>query len=196
MNFGKSRSIQLNNMLKESLDRFTKAQYTKVKRSASTHAESLTIAVAELDRLVALYKGDHTAQTARLLRDSMDHWIRRYHGYVIEGGIGAHYSEVGVDPDHCIFEHVIPAAKVRDMLIQGVLTTAQALNTPTCFISPGNDQLLRKHQRVSSSPDYWQFFRRYDVFADHVKFQTHDGQPIDCAQWTLADHFNFFKVDQ
>ena len=177
--------------LKESLDRFTKANYTKVKRSEATHAESLTIAVAELDRLVALYKGKHTPQSARLLRDSMDHWIRRYHGYVIEGGIGAHYSQVGVNLKNCIFEHVIPAAKVRDMLIQGVLTTAQALNTPTCFISKENDQLLREHKLVSTSPDYWNFFKRYDVF--DATYQTHDGTTIDPLTWTLEKHYNYFE---
>jgi len=181
-------------MLKESLDRFTKADYTKVKRSEATHAESLTIAVTELDRLVNLYKNDHAPQTARLLRDSMDHWIRRYHGYVIQGGIGAHYSQVGVNLKNCIFEHVIPAAKVRDMLIQGVLTTAQALNTPTCFISKKNDQLLRKHKRTSSSPNYWNFFERYDIFGDSTKFTTYNGQMIDCGKWTLQDHFNMFGI--
>jgi hypothetical protein len=180
-------------LLKESLASFTEAKYTKVKRSAKTHSESLTLSVAELERLVSIYKqGRHTAQTARLLRDSMDHWIRRYHGYVIEGGIGAHYTEVGVDLKNCIFEHVIPAAKVRDMLIQGVLTPAQALNTPTCFISKPNDQLLREHKRVSSSPDYWQFFKRYDIF-DNVKFSTYNGVTVDQAAWTLEDHFNYFK---
>jgi hypothetical protein len=179
-------------MLQESLARFTKANYTKVKRSPETHAESLTIAVAELDRLAKMYRGKHSAQTARLLRDSMDHWIRRYHGYVIEGGIGAHYSQVGVDLKNCIFEHVIPAAKVRDMFIQGVLTAEQALNTPTCFISKANDQLLREHKRVSSSPDYWLFFRRYDIF-DNVDFWTYNGVSVDQATWTLEDHFNYFK---
>jgi hypothetical protein len=181
-------------MLKESLSKFTKANYIKVKRSEATHAESLTIAVAELDRLVKLYKGEHTPQSARLLRDSMDHWIRRYHGYVIEGGIGAHYIQVGVDLDDCIFEHVIPAAKVRDMLIQGVLTTEQALNTPTCLISQLNDQLLREHKRVSSSPDYWQFFKRYNVFDTNTKFQTHNGNKININKWTLQDHFKFFGI--
>jgi len=178
--------------LQESLNRFTKPKYTKVKRSANTHSESLVITVAELKRLVEMYKNKHTPQTARLLRDSIDHWIRRYHGYVIEGGIGAHYSEVGVDLKNCIFEHVIPAAKVRDMLIQEVLTPEQALNTPTCFISKTNDQLLREHKRVSSSPDYWNFFKRYDIF-DNVKFWTYNGVSIDQTTWTLEDHFNFFK---
>jgi hypothetical protein len=180
--------------LQESLDSFTEANYPRVKRSASTHTESLTIAVAELDRLVALYKNEHTPQTARLLRDSMDHWIRRYHGYVIGGGIRSHYRESGVDLKNCIFEHVIPAAKVRDMLIQGILTTAQALNTPTCFISKSNDQLLRKHRRVSSSPNYWKFFERYDIFDANTKFVTHDGHAIDQANWTLQDHFNQFGI--
>lgn len=181
-------------MLKESLSNFTKATYTKVFRSDVTHAESLVLTVVELNRLVELYKGNHTPQTARLLRDSMDHWIRRYHGYVIEGGIGAHYTEVGVDIKNCIFEHVIPAAKVRDMLIQGVLTTTQALNTPTCFISQLNDQLLREHKRVSSSPNYWQFFKRYDVFDTNTKFQTHNGKEININKWTLQDHFNLFGI--
>lgn len=180
--------------LKESLTRFTKANYTKVKRSTGTHSESLDIAVSELERLVNMYKGNHAPQTARLIRDSIDHWIRRYHGYVIEGGIGAHYSQTGVDLKNCIFEHVIPAAKVRDMLIQGVLTTTQSLNTPTCFISKKNDQLLREHKRVSSSPDYWQFFKRYDVFNTNVKFQTHDGHAISITTWTLQDHFNLFRI--
>jgi len=182
-------------MLQESLGRFVKAKYTKVTRSAITHSESLIIAVDELDRLVERYRRDeHTPQTGRLLRDSMDHWIRRYHGYVIEGGIGAHYTEVGVDLKNCIFEHVIPAAKVRDMLIQGVLTTAQALNTPTCFISKANDQLLREHKRVSSSPDYWHFFRRYDVFGPNTQFNTHTGQDVNINIWTLQDHFDFFGI--
>ena len=180
--------------LKESLTKFTKANYTKVKRSTDTHSESLAIAVSELERLINMYKDNHAPQTARLLRDSMDHWIRRYHGYVIEGGIGAHYTEVGVGIKNCIFEHVIPAAKVRDMLIQGVLTTAQALNTPTCFISQLNDQLLREHKRVSSSPDYWQFFKRYDVFDTNTKFQTHNGKEININKWTLQDHFKLFGI--
>jgi hypothetical protein len=178
--------------LKESLNKFTKANYTKVKRSTNTHCESLAIAVSELERLIGLYRGNHTPQTARLIRDSIDHWIRRYHGYVIEGGIGAHYSEVGVDLKNCIFEHVIPAAKVRDMLIQGVLTAPQALNTPTCFISKTNDQLLRDHKRVSTSPDYWNFFKRYDIF-DNVEFCTYNDVSVDQTTWTLEDHFNFFK---
>jgi hypothetical protein len=107
-------------------------------------------------------------QTARLLRDSIDHWIRRYHGYAIEGSIGSHYTEVGVDKANCVFEHVIPAAKVRDMLLQGVLTVKQALNTPTCLISTRNDEILREEGHVSSSPDYWHFFKRYEMFDDAI----------------------------
>jgi hypothetical protein len=178
-------------MLKESVQNFVKAKYTKVRRTSLTHKESLVIAVSELNRLIELYKGKHTPQTARLLRDSMDHWIRRYHGYVIEGGIGAHYREVGVDLKKCIFEHVIPAAKARDMMITGVLTPEQALNVPTCFISQHNDEILRKTGRVSSSPNYWEFFERYDVFKGC--FETYDGTIIDCNKWTLEDHFNYFK---
>ena len=61
------------------------------------------------------------------------------------------------------------------------------------FISKKNDQLLREHKRVSSSPDYWQFFRRYDVF-NNVKFQTHNGQAISISMWTLQDHFTLVGI--
>ena len=95
-----------------------------------------------------------------------------------------------------MFEHVIPAAKVRDMLLAGVLTVKQALNTPTCLISKRNDDILREEGHVSSSPDYWNFFRRYDVF-DDTKFVTYNGENIRSLEtWTLEDHYNFFNIDK
>lgn len=177
-------------MLKKLIENFEEFTYDRVKRSEETHAESLVIAKSELERLVKLNKKTKTPQTARLIRDSMDHWIRRYHGYVIQGGIGAHYIQQDVDLNNCIFEHVIPAARVRDMFIQGILTADQALNTPTCFISKENDKILRKNGLVSSSPDFWLFFERYDVF-DDTQFFTYTGQLVPVKTWTLEDHFNF-----
>jgi len=51
---------------------------------------------------------------------------------------------------------------------------------------------LRDHKRVSTSPDYWNFFKRYDIF-DNVEFWTYNGVSVDQTTWTLEDHFNFFK---
>jgi hypothetical protein len=180
---------------KELIESFQPVSYSRVQRGEISYHETYKLTVSELDRLVGMYKQLTTAgQTARLLRDSIDHWIRRYHGYAIEGSIGSHYVQVGVDKNACVFEHVIPAAKVRDMLLQGILTVRQALNTPTCLISNRNDDILRDEGHVSSSPDYWHFFDRYEMF-DDSQFTTYNGQAIhNPHEWTLDRHFDFFGI--
>ncbi len=182
--------------LKTLIEGFAPVTYSRVQRGEQAYKETYDLTVSELERLVGTYQ--HLAQvgqTARLIRDSIDHWIRRYHGYAIEGSIGSHYVQVGVDKNRCVFEHVIPAAKVRDMLLQGRLTVRQALNTPTCLISTRNDDILREEGHVSSSPDYWHFFDRYAVF-DDAKFTTYNGQSIDDPHtWTLEKHFEFFGIE-
>lgn len=136
--------------LQKLVEGFTPVTYSRVQRGDKAYKETYELTVSELERLVKEYKKlQQVGQTARLIRDSIDHWIRRYHGYAIEGSIGAHYKEVGVDLGNCVFEHVIPAAKVRDMLLQGILTVKQALNTPTCLISKRNDEILREEGHVS-----------------------------------------------
>lgn len=181
--------------LQKLVESFSPVTYSRVQRGDKSYKETYELTVSELERLVKMYKEIRSVgQTARLIRDSIDHWIRRYHGYAIEGSIGSHYTEVGVDKANCVFEHVIPAAKVRDMLLQGILTVKQALNTPTCLISKRNDEILREEGHVSSSPDYWNFFKRYEMF-DEAKFVTYNGEEItDPSSWTLGDHFEKFGV--
>jgi hypothetical protein len=181
--------------LQQLVESFSPVTYSRVQRGDKSYKETYDLTVRELERLVAEYKNlQSVGQTARLIRDSIDHWIRRYHGYAVGGSIGAHYTEVGVDKANCVFEHVIPAAKVRDMLLQGVLTVNQALNTPTCLISKRNDEILREEGHVSSSPDYWNFFKRYEMF-DEAKFVTYIGEEItNPGSWTLGKHFEYFKI--
>jgi hypothetical protein len=181
--------------LQKLVESFSPVTYSRVQRGDKSYKETYNLTVRELDRLVAEYKNlQSVGQTARLIRDSIDHWIRRYHGYAVGGSIGAHYTEVGVDKANCVFEHVIPAAKVRDMLLQGILTVRQALNTPTCLISNRNDNILREEGHVSSSPDYWHFFDRYAVF-DDARFTTYNGTSVDNPhKWTLGRHFDFFGI--
>lgn len=181
--------------LKQLVEGFTPVTYSRVQRGDRAYKETYELTVVELDRLVKEYKKlTQVGQTARLIRDAIDHWIRRYHGYAIEGSIGSHYIEVGVDRANCVFEHVIPAAKVRDMLLAGVLTVKQALNTPTCLISKRNDDILREEGHVSSSPDYYNFFKRYNVF-DEARFVTYNGQVVENLDtWTLDDHYQFFNI--
>lgn len=186
--------LNLMNNLKTLVESYQPTTYKRVKRSEQTHQESALLTKQEIARLLSLYQNQQTLQEKRLVRDAIDHWLRRYHGYVIEGGIGSHYVEVGVDPRACIFEHIIPARDALDMLLQGIMTVDQAMNIPTCLIGKDNDQLLRESGLVQSSPDYWLFFRRYAVLDS--QFATHDNNIIDTTTWSLQNHYNYFKNDQ
>jgi hypothetical protein len=179
------------NNLKTLVESYQPTAYKRVKRSEQTHQDSAILTEKEITRLLSLYQDQQTLQEKRLVRDAIDHWLRRYHGYVIEGGIGSHYVEVGVDLRNCIFEHIIPARDALDMLLQGVMTVTQAMNIPTCLINKDNDRVLRESGLVKSSPDYWLFFQRYAVL--DAQFTTHDGTPINPLTWTLEKHYNYFK---
>jgi hypothetical protein len=180
--------------LKLLVEGYQNKNYKRVQRNNDSYSQTLAFTVAELERLVSKYNEQFEEnQTARLIRDSIDHHIRRYHGYCIEGAIGSHYREIGVDIKECVFEHVIPASSVRDMLIQGRLSIIQALNTPTCLIKKNSDVTLRESGLSSTSPSNWYFFRRYEVLQS--KFETYNGQPItDMHSMTLEDHFKLFGV--
>lgn len=180
--------------LKILVEGYQNKNYKRVQRNPTSYGQTLAFTVSELTRLVAMYQEQFEEnQTARLIRDSIDHHIRRYHGYSIEGAIGSHYREIGVDIKECVFEHVIPASSVRDMLIQGRLSIIQALNTPICLIKKASDTTLRESGLSSTSPSNWYFFRRYEVLQS--KFETYNGQSItDLHSMTLEDHFKLFGV--
>jgi hypothetical protein len=144
-----------------------------------------------LAEILEIYRtSTNDQQTLRLVRDDMDNLLRRYHGYAIKENIGAHYREVGVDAS-ADFEHLIPAARIRDMMIAGVFTIDQALNCPTVTLSRAKHHALKEAGWASHTPDVWHPFRRYtQVF--EAEFQTHDGRSVDTETWTLADHYKYF----
>lgn len=150
---------------------------------------------SEVMRLVEMYRNLNTLdQRARLIRDGIDLYLRRGHGYNIEGSIGSHYREVGVDLNMCIFEHMIPQSRIRDLLIQDRITIKQAMNPPTCLISKEHDVQLSKSGFNNKTPSYWHFFDRYTkVF--QANYETFNGQPISNPHdWTLGQHYQFFGI--
>jgi hypothetical protein len=166
-----------------------------VKRNDESYKQCLEFTKSELERLLKMYEGMlEEDMTARLIRDSIDHHIRRYHEYAVQGKIGSHYREVGVIENNSIFEHVIPASSVRDMLIEERLTINQALNTPTCLIKRSQDVKLTKNGLSKTSPNNWNFFQRYRVLDS--QFTTHIGTPItNLETWSLEDHHNYFHIN-
>ena len=106
-------------------------------------------------------------------------------------GMSAHYHEVGADED-CDFEHLIPAARIRDLLLASAISVEQALNAPTVRLSRTKHAALKEAGWASTTPDMWCPFRRYTQVFD-ATYETHDGTAIDPDTWTLEQHFDYFK---
>jgi hypothetical protein len=182
-------------MLREALENFTAPVYTKTKRSTESYAATAAYVTANLKRLVELYRGTkNDEQTYRLIRDDIDNALRRYHQYCIKENFGAHYIERGLEGNG-IFEHMVPASRIRDLLLAEVITPVQACNMPTCRLSKERDDKLREAGWASKTPDIYNFWKRYEYSFDIVDvFTTWDDQLVN-TNMTLDDHFDMF-LDQ
>lgn len=181
-------------MLKESLDNFIAPNYGKTLRTPATYKTVAGHCTKHITRLVEEYHlVENDQQLLREIRNDIDYYLRRYHEYCIKqrDGMKAHYHEVGAD-ESCDFEHLIPAARVRDLLLSNVLTVQQALNAPTVRLSRVKHEQLKDAGWASHTPNMWLPFERYsNVFV--ANFITHDGTAVDPATWTLEQHFSYFK---
>jgi len=185
--------------LQENMQNMRGKKYVNVKRNDKAYEQALATTTEELERLLVIYRTTivEDDMRARLLRDSIDHWVRRYHKYAIQGKIKSHYHQRGVSlaSEECIFEHVIPASTIRDKLIAGELSINQALNVPTCRVSKTVDQSLRDHSLHDSTPDGWIYFKRYVIAAPNIEIETYNGKLIsNLGTWTLQHHFDLFGV--
>lgn len=181
-------------MLKESLDNFIVPNYGKIIRNPATYKTVADYCVRNLIAKVAEYHAvKNDQQLLREIRNDIDSYVRRYHKYCIEQreGVRAHYHEVNVD-DEYDFEHLIPAARVRDLLLANVITVQQALNAPTVRLSRSKHMQLKDAGWASITPDMWLPFRRYSQVFD-AQFTTYDGTAIDSESWTLDKHFQYFQ---
>jgi hypothetical protein len=181
-------------MLKESLEAFIAPVYGKTKRSSATYK---TVAEHCQNHLVALKNEYITTlndqQKLREIRNDMDYYLRRYHKYCIEerDGMDAHYIEIGADVE-TDFEHLIPAARIRDLFLAGAITVEQALNAPTVKLSRSKHMALKDAGWASKTPSMWLPFKRYSaVFT--ASYQTYDGTLVDPEKWTLERHYEYFK---
>lgn len=180
--------------LQESLDSFIAPVYGKTARSPETYRTVARRCFENLERLVTEYHAvANDQQLLREIRNDIDYYLRRYHEYCIQqrDGMGAHYHEVGADED-TDFEHLIPAARIRDLLLAEKITVQQALNPPTVVLSRAKHRALKEAGWAAKTPDMWRPFRRYSqVFA--AEYETHDGTKIDPETWTLEDHYRYFQ---
>ena len=181
-------------MLKESLDQFTAPVYGKTRRTVETYQTVASYCTGNLIRLVAEYNAvQNDQQLMREIRNDIDTYLRRYHEYCIQqrDGMKAHYHEVDADED-CDFEHLIPAARIRNLLLVSAISVEQALNAPTVRLSRSKHAALKDAGWASNTPDMWLPFKRYTQVFD-ATYETHDGTAIDPDTWTLEQHFDYFK---
>src|SRR6056300_181213 len=181
--------------LLERLEGFRTPKYSRVQRSEGTYRATARYVTANLERLVAEYDATRNdEQTLRLIRDDVDNALRRYHGYCIKENIGAHYVEVGAEVTD--FEHMIPASRIRDLLLLGRITTFEACNPPTCKLSREKHMILKDKGWASDTPDLIDFWQRYRLcFETAGKFTTHDGTPVDTETWTLDKHYAYYATN-
>jgi hypothetical protein len=181
-------------MLKENLDNFIAPIYGKTSRSPETYRTVATRCSKNLVRLVTEYHAvENDQQLLREIRNDIDYYLRRYHEYCIEqrDGMRAHYHEIGAD-DETDFEHLIPASRIRDLVLANAITVEQALNAPTVVLSRAKHRALKEAGWAAKTPDMWLPFRRYSqVF--QAQYQTHDGVLVDPESWTLARHYEYFQ---
>jgi hypothetical protein len=179
-------------MLKENIRNFRQPVYVRTIRSPETYQATKEYTYCKLSELVEKYRSTkNNEQTARLIRDDIDFALRRYHEYCIKQNFDAHYIEVGLEGNG-IFEHMIPASVVRDLLIAETITSEQACNVPTCKLSKENDDSLREKGWVSKTPNIYNFWERYEYcFETAGKFTTWDGVDASSIE-NLDQHFNYF----
>lgn len=181
-------------MLKESLQQFTAPVYGRTQRTPATYKTVARRCSGKLAGFLDEYQSvKNDQQLLREIRNDIDAELRRYHEYCIKqrDGMGAHYHEQGADAE-TDFEHLIPAARIRDLLLAGVISVEQALNAPTVKLSRAKHAQLKEAGWSSHTPDMWLPFRRYSQVFSAV-FETHDGTLIDPETWTLDQHFEYFK---
>lgn len=179
--------------LQESLKSFTAPVYGKTARSPDTYRTVMRHCSKHINRLIDEYHGvENDQQLLRELRNDIDYYLRRYHEYCIEqrDGMQAHYHEISADAD-TDFEHLIPAARIRDLLLAGSITVEQALNAPTVLLSRAKHRALKEAGWASKTPDMWKPFRRYSQLFD-AEYQTYDGTRINPETWTLEQHYDYF----
>ena len=180
--------------LVERVSGFAQNKPTRVTRSGQSYDATHKFAYRGIKMLVWMYRRLRAEdQTARLVRDTIDFLLRRYHNYSIKEHIGAHYFEKGLPHGtKTEFEHVIPAAVARDLLLVDRLTVNEALNIPTCRLSAVKHKKLNSTKLGSTTPDIYWFWQRYQQLG--IQIETHDGTKVDMTAWNLETHYTYFKI--
>lgn len=174
------------------LENWESIEYKRITRSPTTYAETENYIREKLKSLVDEYSSLGSLQEKRLCRDLIDFSLRRFHQYSIQQQFKAFYFE-SPEPDKKVFEHIIPASTLRDLLLNEKIDVHHTLYPPIVIISKENDKKLRDAGLVKSNNDLWHPFKRYvtsGIFASS-KIVDCFGREIDPDSFTLSDHYSY-----
>ena len=177
----------------DELKNWENIKYEKVERRVETvYVKTEDYIREKLKYLVDEYGSLGSLQEKRLCRDLIDYSLRRFHQYAIQQRFKAFYFE-SPQPDRIVFEHIIPASTLRDLLLDKKIDVHHSLYPPIANISRNNDKKLRDAGLVSNNKDLWHPFKRYltsGIFASSKIVDCFDNE-IDPNSFTLSEHYNY-----
>lgn len=184
-------------LLQESVRGLRTPDYGKVQRTGDSYMATQVWAERLIKICLTIYrKIQRLDQTARLLRDTIEFAVRRYHDYNFEYRKQTHYRDASIGSDEntgLVIEHVIPVRILIAGLLQNKLPIKLVLNPPICLIRKVQDNVLESSGLGDVTPDVWWFWQRYECI-NNVKIVTNRGDVVDVATWNLGTHCDYFNV--
>jgi len=166
------------------------------KRSQNLYGQTYLCLHNEVERLVSAYQEIPKAkqQHRRLLRDSIDNNVRRFHQYCIQQNNQfpvQHYVDIDAleNGEPTVFEHVLPMSIARDLLLDNIFSIDQVFTIPTCSLGRDKDKVLKDKGWNNDTPDIYYYWKRYsESFRVDGVIQRKDGASINFAE-SIEDHF-------
>lgn len=182
--------------LEESVRDLRTPDYGKVQRTGESYVATQRWAERLIRICVKLYKRiERLDQTARLLRDTIEFAVRRYHDYNFDFRKQTHYRDASIPANETkglVVEHVIPVRLLMAGLLQDKVPVSLVLNPPICLIRKSDDDILESSGLGDTTPDVWWFWKRYESLG--LDIVTNHGDAVDQSTWNLGTHTTYFKI--
>jgi len=183
-------------LLQESVQGLRAPSYGKVQRTGESYVATARWAVRLIKICVRLYRRlERLDQTARLLRDTIEFAVRRYHTYFYEYQRQTHYRDASIGVNETrglVIEHVIPIRLLIAGLLQDRVPLSLVLNPPMCVIRKDSDDVLEKSGLGDVTPSVWHFWQRYQAL--NLTIVTNRNDPVDQSTWDLGTHVKYFSI--
>jgi len=165
------------------------------KRTQDLYSQTYICLYDEVERLVSEYNSTPSLllQRRRLLRDSIDSNIRRFHQYCIQQNKQfpvQHYVDADAveNGEPIVFEHVLPMSIARDLLLDNIFSIDQVFTIPTCSLGRDKDKVLKDKGLNNDTPDIYYYWRRYIECFDVHGIANQNGDEIN-FQESIEEHF-------